>query len=494
MLSQTKTKPTMTAQPTLKARRYSRPRTLTRRLLHDEDFRKALAKRSLFWFAHIYFAKYITHSTARFQRETYASLEDEELHFIELLGFRGSTKSTICGLIFPIWALIAGRLKYGLLIGDTFPQARQYLYNLRTELETNEMLIADFGPFKPTDKEAAEEWQKTTFVVPGYNARFSAHSTGQNIRGLRHLEHRPDHVICDDIENLEGVRSKEQRDKTYNWLKSDVLGVGNERTRIILVGNLLHTDSVMNRCKREIETGKMKGKLLEFPILKGGRPLWPGKHKSLADVEAVRQRIGNEKAWRREFMLQIVPDDGQAVHEEWIRHYREVPKEFDLSAKGCGVDLAISKKDSADYTGMVRGQSGTLNGTPKIYIHPDVVNRHFSMHETVERCALIRSTDDGIEFFVESVGYQEAAIETMKRSWINVKGVRPIGDKRARLETIAGYIQDGTVEFPETGCEDLIMQLLGFGIEEHDDLVDAFVYLILGLLKSSVGSGSVVWI
>jgi hypothetical protein len=31
-----------------------------------------------------------------------------------------------------------------------------------------------------------------------------------------------------------------------------------------------------------------------------------------------------------------------------------------------------------------------------------------------------------------------------------------------------------------TGCEQLITQLLGFGIEKHDDAVDALVYLILG--------------
>jgi len=37
------------------------------------------------------------------------------------------------------------------------------------------------------------------------------------------------------------------------------------------------------------------------------------------------------------------------------------------------------------------------------------------------------------------------------------------------------------VKFPEQGCEDLLMQLLGFGVESHDDLVDALVMLILGI-------------
>ena len=44
----------------------------------------------------------------------------------------------------------------------------------------------------------------------------------------------------------------------------------------------------------------------------------------------------------------------------------------------------------------------------------------------------------------------------------------------------AWYIKNGTVKFPRTRCEQLLNQVLGFGSEKHDDLVDAQVYLILG--------------
>jgi phage terminase large subunit-like protein len=54
-------------------------------------------------------------------------------------------------------------------------------------------------------------------------------------------------------------------------------------------------------------------------------------------------------------------------------------------------------------------------------------------------------------------------------------------DKRARLRSASVFIQNNMVRFPRKGCEDLIAQILGFGIEDHDDLMDAFVYLVLGL-------------
>jgi hypothetical protein len=38
-----------------------------------------------------------------------------------------------------------------------------------------------------------------------------------------------------------------------------------------------------------------------------------------------------------------------------------------------------------------------------------------------------------------------------------------------------------TVQFPRTGCEQLLTQLFGFGSAKFDEAVDALVYLILGL-------------
>src|SRR3954452_15863836 len=90
------------------------------------------------------------------------------------------------------------------------------------------------------------------------------------------------------------------------------------------------------------------------------------------------------------------------------------------------------------------------------------------------------------EWFVASVAYQAAAIEEMERRAFAVTAVHPIKDKRARLRVAARYIKNGTVKFPRTGCERLLTQLFGFGSEKHDDLVDALVYLILGLAREGI--------
>jgi hypothetical protein len=54
------------------------------------------------------------------------------------------------------------------------------------------------------------------------------------------------------------------------------------------------------------------------------------------------------------------------------------------------------------------------------------------------------------------------------------------------MRVAARYIKMGIVKFPRDGCEQLITQLLGFGVEKHDDAVDALVYLILGLVGEGI--------
>jgi phage terminase large subunit-like protein len=44
----------------------------------------------------------------------------------------------------------------------------------------------------------------------------------------------------------------------------------------------------------------------------------------------------------------------------------------------------------------------------------------------------------------------------------------------------------GIEKFPRHGCEQLLTQLLGFGVQKHDDAVDALVYLILGLVGEGI--------
>lgn len=85
---------------------------------------------------------------------------------------------------------------------------------------------------------------------------------------------------------------------------------------------------------------------------------------------------------------------------------------------------------------------------------------------------------------VESVSYQKSLAEQLKHEGIEAEDV-PIGnqDKHARLAMVSNLIKDGTILFPTEGAEQLVSQIVNFGTEKHDDLVDAFTLLVEKAIK-----------
>lgn len=465
--------------------------------LNDSLVRKRLAQRFAN-FCIIYLSHYFLLAPAGFFAELIAALEDDSIDRLEEIGFRGSAKSTFTSMAYVLYAALVKPELYPFIIpiADTGTQATAVVSAIKFELETNELLREDFGTIetgKATDKswelkkrlESKEEWQARNLLL-STGVRILARSRGQRIRGLRHRQYRPKLVIGDDVENLESVRTQEGRDKTARWWRGEVLGGLAHDARVILVGNWLHLDGLMARMKA---TGRYR--VLEFPLLREGdgtemeRCVWPALYPTQESIDKKREELG-EVAWRREMLLQVVPEDGQDIVPEDIRYYDDPPFD-DGNYLGHGVDLAISTKESADYTAVVSGEVCWENSKTQIYVQPHPVIRRMNFSQTMEALDNIRhSTNMSCEFYVEAVAYQQVAIEEMERRAFNVQAMHPVKDKRARLRVAARYIKLGIVKFPRTGCEHLLTQLLGFGIEKHDDAVDALVYLILGVINEGV--------
>jgi len=468
---------------------------MTDAMIKDRKVRIAITRESHWYFFHFYFAHYVTYATAPFQAEIFELTETEQIGNVFIVAFRGSGKSTIITTSYPIWAILGKQQKkFVLILCQTQTQAKQHMMNLRRELESNAILKRDLGPFQ----EESDEWGSTSLVFSNMNARITAASSEQSIRGLRHNQFRPDLIIGDDLEDLASVKTKEGRNKTYQWLTGEVIPAGDKNTRLVLIGNLLHEDSLLMRIKEDIEKGRIDGVFEEYPLLQAGEILWPGKYPSITDVEAERRKAGNEFAWQREYLLHIVPSEEQAIQRDWIHYYDTLPDGSEKDEDGysqymavhIGIDLAISKEDSADYTAMVPAMLYGEGQDVKIYILPKIINRRLTFPETVELCKVLYKTHkrDGMypTLIIEDVAYQRSLPQQLKNEGIhNVKTTRPGNqDKRTRLVLTARMIQNGRVLFPHQGCEELINQIVHFGVEKHDDLADAFSTLVLSVIES----------
>ncbi|MDE1924983.1 MAG: hypothetical protein KGH79_02280, partial [Patescibacteria group bacterium] len=285
------------------------------RMIHNRSFRLAMVRKSHFWFFHYYFGKaYVKYRTADFHKELFQLTENPELQNIVITAFRGSGKSTIVTLSYVIWSILGEQQKkYPIILGQTQIKAQTHLQAIKRELEHNEALRADLGPFR----EESNQWGAHSLILPQYGAKISTGSVEQSIRGMRHYQHRPDLIICDDIEDPDSVRTQESRDKLFDWLTGDVLPAGDKDTRMIFIGTPLHEDSLLRRLEKLFANGSTKNVFRRYPILNGdGKSLWPGKFPTQADIDAEKAKCLNVLAWMREYMLLIVQSEDQLIKRE----------------------------------------------------------------------------------------------------------------------------------------------------------------------------------
>lgn len=459
---------------------------IKKQIKKNPAFRRKLARKSFYWFFIIYLSNYIKFESAYFQKQIFNVVQDRNKKSIVITAFRSSGKSTIASLAYPIWTMITGQKKFIIILSQNQNLTKQMLKNIKDELENNLMLIADFGPFKQID----DEWRANALLINAYGTRIACISSGESIRGIRHRENRPDLIIIDDVEDVDSTRTKEGRDKTFNWVTREVIPAGDKNTKTIIIGNKLHEDSLMMRLKKAIEEGSFPAIYLEFPLLdENGVCLWPQKFPTIESINELKNSVITDSAWKREYLLMIVSDDDAVIVRDWIQYYSSIPLIKRPRLVATGIDLAISENNKADLTAMVSAIVFGYEKDLKVFILPNPVNKRLSFPETVDVAKTLSNTlGKGIPtiLYIEEVAYQSAIIQELKSQGYPAEGVKVIGtDKRARLAITAHWIHNGSILFPSKGCEDLITQLVGFGNETNDDLADAFAILILRIIQSS---------
>jgi len=460
-------------------------------LLEDQVARRILVKESHYIFFHFYFSQYTKYKTAPFQKEMFKITEDPNIRMAVIVAFRGSAKSTIMTMSYPIWAILGKQQKKCVVIlSQTQQQAKIHLANIKRELESNELLRKDLGPFQ----ESSDEWGSFSLVIPNFNAKIVAASSEQSIRGLRHGAYRPDLIICDDVEDLTSTKTKESRDRTYSWFTGEIVPLGEKDTRIIMVGNLLHEDSLLMRLRKNILEDSSNALYREYPVVNDrDEILWKGRYPTMLDLEIEKKLNGDDKAWQREYMLKIIADEDQIVRREWIQYYDEIPIDRnDHRHTLIGVDLAISSSNYADYTAIVVGHVFGNEETLRIYIEAFPVNQRLDFPSATDKIKEVARVAEKYhrhpKVYIEDVGYQRAVIQQLVRQNVSAEGFPVNGqDKRARLDSVTHMIRSGKVLFPKKGTEDLIQQLVYFGVEKHDDLVDAFTMVLHMAIKKDRG-------
>jgi len=311
----------------------------------------------------------------------------------------------------------------------------------------------------------------------------------QKIRGAKFRQYRPDLILLDDVEDSTAVRTREAREAIYERFTSEIIPLGSENAKIMVVGNLLHSESLVKKLETEILNGERTGVYREFPIIdENDNILWPSRFPDMKAIEKQRMKIGNKFTWYREYMLRLIDNREPIIEESWVQYYQELPPILrnESATFAAGVDLAVSERTHADYTAIVSCKIVGTGDNMVIYVLPNPINSKMRLPVTIENiCTIAKSYGTARHtFYIEEVGTQIGVTQLLIERNVKAIGVSPgRNDKMTRLSIISDWIRSGKIQFPFKGAEDLRNQMLNFGTERYDDLVDALTTLIIGIME-----------
>jgi predicted phage terminase large subunit-like protein len=416
---------------------------------------------------------------------------------------RGEAKSTIVALIFVLWCLLTGRKRYVILVADAFEQAAALLEAVKSELEVNPRLVMDFAEGTGQGR----VWN-VGVAITAANAKVQAFGSGKRMRGLRHGPHRPDLVICDDLENDENVKSPEQRDKLQGWLQKTVLSLGEagDTMDVILVGTVLHHDSVLSRLlDNKLWRARKFKAVIEWPH----RPdLWDRWEEILlAEGEDLARAFYLERQAAMEEGAVVSWPDARPLYKLMLKRARDGHAAFDSEQQndpvsGDGAPFAacitfwVERRNDWLFFGAVDpslGKSGSGRDPSAILVGG--YSRERGVLDVVEAAIRKRLPDRIIEdtiamqlqyhcllWVVEAVQFQEfLRTELIRRAQerglaMPARGVSPITDKTLRIEAMQPYVAQGRIRL-HPSQRTLVEQLKHFPKADHDDGPDALEML-----------------
>jgi len=487
--------------------------------------RKENAKKSLFMFAMIYFKHYCILAFAQFQKDLIGYLEKiitKRGQRLAVAAPRGNAKSSLITLIYVLWCICFNFEPCILIFSSTKDQAEKLLLHIKDELSSNIELMNDFPEVceKPNKR-----WRQDEIITKN-NVNVKISSQGNNIRGLRSKADRPTLIILDDIESIEAVRSQNGREKICDWFSKVLLNLGSKKTNYIVVGTILHFDSLLAKltsgerekfpgferrvyqsvitwtkrqelwdkwsgyyCGKELYDEKTGPDAAEqffsknsTLMLEGTEVLWPEK-ESYYDLMVIREEIG-DFSFQSEKQNEPKDSGSLSLDINTIEWWTERFDSNDDLANFLGGNLFVmGSVDPAIKTGKRHDYSAIITAfvdraTKDIYIIDADIGK-WNLDTLVTRICMHHQSRKYSSFFYEANAAQAWLGDTIRKeaSNIPIKPVTNTKSKDGRIAKAILLIQRGKVKLSRKLTE-LNRQLSNYPFAAHDDAVDALATLV----------------
>jgi len=331
--------------------------------------------------------------------------------------------------------------------------------------------LFDVGPGDP--------WTETR-ACTSTGIMMQAFGRGQSLRGVKHLDHRPDLWLIDDVEDKESgsVNTPEARKKTSVWFASTVLPAVAPGGRMRMAATPLHPEALAPTLAKASKTWATRVYPIVYPDPDTGllTASWPDRF-SVDDVSRIREEleeIHEGETFTQEYLCQATDLSSQTFTEDMFVVKPQTPSWHAVYAI---YDPARTTNKSSATTGKVVAswigrKLVVWESDAKKWMPDEIVSDIF---ETEARYS---PTIVG----VEENGLNEWLLQPLRAEGAR-RGVllplRPLNAPKGKLDFIRGlqtYFKAHEVEFA-ADMPELRKQLLGFPTG-HIDAPNALAYML----------------
>ncbi|HYO24882.1 MAG TPA: hypothetical protein VEQ85_08025 [Lacipirellulaceae bacterium] len=427
---------------------------------------------------------------------------------LNVLGPRGSAKSTLGALAYVLKSAVECREPYIWIVSATKGQAAAHLESVKAELEQNAALQRDY----PGAVGRGSPW-RTTAIQMASGAVIESYGMGQQLRGRRRRENRPSLIVCDDVENDRHAASPGQRAACRDWFYGVLLKAGDSGTNVVNLATALHRDALaMNLHRSAGWTSRLFQSVERWPenadLWRQWEELYCDRERpdavdaALAFFEANREAMeaGAELLWpQREdlyALMRMRVEEGRTAFErekqnspidpercEWPEEYlgdhiwfNDWPARLEVRT----IALDPSKGADAqtgDYSAFV------LLGVDQggmIYVEADLARRPTPqiIADGVALCRRFRPDAFGVEanqFQELLAGEFQAEFRRRKQRTVAPCAIHNHTNKLVRIRKLGPYLAQRRLRFHARSASTrlLVDQLRDFPIGAHDDGPDA---------------------
>ena len=460
---------------------------------YEERYEKLQAlkklKKNMPLFGRFCFPTALRKVTPPFHHEVYRDLSDDSVRRVLIAAPRGTAKSTVTTLIYPLWKVAFKRSDEDLfivIISESQAQSINFLSRIKYHLGHSDKFKELFGDFGPA---TAKRWTNNDIVLAN-GARIIAVGTGQRVRGFIEGDTRPNLIIVDDFESELNAFTMEARAKNRKWITEAVIPSLSDDGKIAMIGTVISEDCFLYWAK-----DSPAWKVLWYSIWdEDEKSIWPERFPKSRIMEIKREfeSVGNLNGFYQEYMNIAQSPDNAPFKPEWMQlhHYdferingqnclvREVGDERKVKPVEvyAGVDPASSLSATADFFVIATIAVDSDNNKYIVDLFRDRISPAEQPGKIIELYKKFRPK----RMNIETTGYQEALRTAVRELMLEdnlyipglERGVKPRTRKSERLLSLVPIFAKKSFYWRP---EDLVGQqeFLSYPRGKHDDVMDA---------------------